>query len=148
MDRDRDEQSDRLATRHLAAGWTGLGLVTLLGLLLEGLHAFKVPLYLDAAQATTRLMWRLAHAHLGVLSLTQLGFAFTLTRVPSSWQTTSRWLLSGTILVPLGFLLGGVGAKGGDPGLGVVLLPPGAVALSMAFLQTAVRVLRHGKKTA
>ena len=35
-------------------------------------------------------------------------------------------LLTATVLIPGGFFLGGVGFYGGDPGLGVLILPIGA----------------------
>jgi len=134
--------TDRLVHRHLAFGWIGLSVVVVVGIALETLHAFKAPIYLDADNATTRLLWRLAHAHLGLLSVISLGFAFTMTRVPGSWQVTSRWLLFGSVCLPLGFLLGGFGAHDGDPGFGIVLVPPGALALMVGCVRAAVRVLR------
>jgi hypothetical protein len=133
--------SDRLVQRHLAFGWIGLSLVVLLGLGLETLHAFKAPIYLDADSSTTRLMWRLAHAHLGVLSLVSLAFAFTITRIEGPWRTTSHWLLFGSVCLPLGFLLAGFGAHDGDPGFGIVLVPPGAIALMIGSVRVAARAL-------
>ena len=41
------------------------------------------------------------------------------------------------ILLPLGFLLGGVTLHDGDPGLGVLLVPPGGLLLLVALLLTA-----------
>src|SRR5688572_10283951 len=139
------EERDQLVRRHLVLGWAGLSLVVAVGLCLELLHAAKAPLYLDLAHSTTRLMWRLAHAHLGVLSLASLAFAFTVTRAPGPWQSTSRWLTAGSLLLPLGFFLGGLGARAGDPGLGIVLVPPGALAVFIACLRTAARVWRSSK---
>jgi hypothetical protein len=139
---DDPDATDRLVHRHLAFGWIGLCLVVLLGLGLELLHAMKAPIYVDADSSTTRLMWRLAHAHLGVLSLVSLAFAFTMTRVPGAWKATSGWLSFGSACLPLGFLLGGIGAHEGDPGFGIVLVPPGAIALLAACIRTAKHVLR------
>lgn len=39
--------------------------------------------------------------------------------------------------MPLGFFLGGVQFYGGDPGLGILLLPAGALCLFVAVLKTA-----------
>lgn len=137
-----EESTEQLVRRHLAFGWVGLSLGALAGLTLEALHAFKAPIYLSVDSTTARLMWRLAHAHLGVLSLMSLGFAFTITHVPGAWRVTSRWLLFGSVCLPLGFLLAGFGAKGGDPGFGIVLVPPGAVGVVMGCVHAAMRVVR------
>lgn|SRR5690606_35392686 len=137
------DESSALVRRHLAVGWVGLSVGVVLGIALEGLHAFKVPLYLDVGSSVTRLMWRLAHAHLGLLSLASLGFAFTLTRVPGNWRATSRWLLWGTGLLPTGFFVAGFATHGGDPGWGIALVPVGAAALLIACIRTTVQVLKE-----
>lgn len=139
------DESSALVRRHLAVGWIGLSVGVALGIALEALHAFKVPLYLDVGSSATRLMWRLAHAHLGLLSLTSLGFAFTLTRVPGDWRRTSRWLLWGSALLPTGFFVAGFGAHGGDPGWGIALVPLGAAALLIACVRAALQVLKGRK---
>jgi len=136
-----------LVRRHLAFGWTGLGLTVLLGLVLEGLHAYKVAAYLDADATTARLLWRLGHAHLGAVSLVSLGFAFTLTRVRGTFTATSRWLMLGSVGLPLGFLSSGFGSKSGDPGLGIALVPPAAACLLIACLRTAATVLRASDRS-
>ena len=41
--------------------------------------------------------------------------------------SASACLVAGTLLVPGGFLLGGLFAHASDPGLGAVLIPPGAL---------------------
>lgn len=136
------DESRVLLRRHLVFGWCGLTLGGTLGLFLEGLHAFKAPVYLDADSATTRLMWRLAHAHLGLLSLMSLALAFTMTQVPGDWKVASRWLLASSVCLPLGFLLGGVGAQAGDPGIGVLLVPLGAIGVVMACARATLLVWR------
>jgi len=40
--------------------------------------------------------------------------------------------------MPAGFLLGGIIVHGGDPGLGIFLLPPGALLLLVAVIMTAI----------
>jgi hypothetical protein len=136
------DESGALVRRHLAFGWFGLTLGGTLGLFLEGLHALKAPVYLDAGSATTRLMWRLAHAHLGLLSLMSLALAFTMTQVPADWRPPSRWLSLGSVCLPLGFFLGGFGAQGGDPGFGIILVPLGAVGVVAASAHATVLVWR------
>lgn len=122
---------DRLILRHLRLGWMGLGLVIVLGIFLEGLHAFKAPWYLALEHETRRLMWRLAHAHAAGLSLLSIAFAVTLPRAPRLAQA-SLPLCLGIVSCPLGFFLGGVGAQGADPSLGILLLPIGAGCLLVA----------------
>jgi hypothetical protein len=114
-----------LARRHLRFGWYALLGFALLGAGLEVLHAFKIAFYLDVDSETRRLMWRLAHAHGVGLGLVNLGFAATLPHVRSELrlERTSACLIVASLLLPLGFLLGGIFATGGDPGLPIVLVP-------------------------
>lgn len=134
--------SARVVSRHLRAGWWGLGLFVLLGTALELLHAVKAPLYLDAGRETTRLLLRLAHAHGTGLSLVQIAFALTArARPPVATPLASYGLLAAHALLPGGFLLGALGVTRGDPGIGVVLVPAGAVALLAAVGATARRIV-------
>lgn len=122
-----------LASTHFRLGWIGVLVFLSLGLVLEALHGFKVGLYLDVDQETRRLMWRLAHAHGTLLSVLHLGFAATVAHLPQLaaplCTLASRCLSGALILMPAGFLLGGVWIHGGDPGLGVLLVPPGGLLL-------------------
>ncbi len=131
----------RLVRRHFRIGWWSLLLFVLLGFALEVLHALKVGLYLNVSNETRRLMWTLAHAHGTLLALVQLGFAATVACVPA-WTSGTRsgasaCLLSAGLLIPLGFFLGGVYIYSGDPGLGIALVPPGAVLLVAGAFLTA-----------
>jgi hypothetical protein len=125
------------ARLHLRFGWIGLLLFALLGIALEGLHAWKTPAYLGVGNETRRLMWTLAHAHGVGLSLVHLGFAATLSLVASSQlpklELASRALSWASVLIPLGFFLGGTVTYEADPGVGVFLVPFGALALVIAL---------------
>jgi hypothetical protein len=124
----------RYQVRHLRVGWTALLLFAALGALLELLHAFKVPWYLGVATESRRLMWTLAHAHgvaLGLVNLALGASCHLLPRAPH--PAASAALVAGTILVPGGFLVGGLFVHGGDPGLGAVLIPPGALLILVAL---------------
>lgn len=133
--------ADRIVRRHLRVGWWGLFVFLLLGGALEMLHALKQPEYLDAGRETTRLLLRLAHAHGTLLSLVNVAFALTVRARPeAASRGASLALLAAVALLPLGFLLGGVTAHGGDPGLPVILVPPGAVALALGIALTARRL--------
>jgi hypothetical protein len=137
-----EERIDRLVSRHLAAGWVGLAVYVVLGSVLEVFHATKAPLFVDAGSEATRLLLRLAHAHGTLLSLVNLAFAATLRFRPAAGAgpVASTALLAALVVLPLGFFLGALGASGGDPGLGVVLVPPGALALFVGAVGAARRV--------
>ena len=109
-----------------------------LGLALEGLHGFKVAWYLEFE--TRRLLWTLAHAHGVLVSLVTIGFGFMVRRTdPARWQRgAAACLLGALVLLPGGFLIGGIYVYGGDPGPGVVLSPIGGGLLFMAVLLTAL----------
>jgi len=51
-----------------------------------------------------------------------------------------RW---GGVLMPLGFFLGGVLNSEGDPSLGILLVPPGALLLVVALVQVALQPRAH-----
>jgi hypothetical protein len=137
---DRSTLDRRLELRHLRVGWSALLLFASLGLALELLHAFKVPWYLGVASETRRLLWTLAHAHGVALALVNLALAATSRRLPRPLApAASLALVVGTILLPGGFFLGGLFVHGGDPGLGAILIPPGAlfVLVSLALVVRA-----------
>jgi hypothetical protein len=133
------------ARQHLIFGWASLLVFLTLGAVLESLHGWKVGWYLDVSNETRRLMWTLAHAHGTLLSLVHVAFAATLGLLPA-WSggtrvAASRCLTAAAILMPAGFLLGGLFTHAGDPGLGVLLVPPGALLLFVAVVLT-VRAAR------
>ena len=135
-----------LVRLHLRFGWTMLLIFIFMGIGLEVLHGFKVSWYLDVGQETRRLMWNLSHAHGTLLSMVNLCFAFTLTRMEgwSKAPMTSKALRAASVLLPGGFFAGGVVIYDGDPGLGIVLVPVGAIALLVATV-TVVLGLRRPK---
>jgi hypothetical protein len=122
------------ARRHLRVGWVTLLFFATLGTLLELLHALKLPWYLGVASETRRLMWTLAHAHGAALGLVNLALAAVCPLLPRRLPpAASASLIAGTILVPGGFLAGGLFVHGGDPGLGAILIPPGALLILFAL---------------
>lgn len=127
--------------RHLRLGWWWLLVSAGLGLILETLHGFKVGAYLNASNDTRRLMWRLAHAHGTLLGAVNILFGLTLRIVGDATfrdlRTISRLLLGASIFLPVGFFLGGVQFYGGDPGLGVLVVPIAAVLLLAALVMIA-----------
>jgi hypothetical protein len=123
--------------RHLRFGWWSFLGFSTLGLVLELLHGFKASLYLDASQDSRRLMWTLAHAHGTLLAVVHLLFAIALRSIPSlgtsHLRLISQSLLAASVLLPGGFFLAGIRVYAGDPGLGILLVPPGAVLLLIAL---------------
>jgi hypothetical protein len=124
------------ARRHLRIGWWSLLCFATIGLVLEMLHGFKVRAYLDVSNETRRLMWTLAHAHGTLLSLVHVIFGLSLRATAESFvrnlRLISSCLIGASVLLPGGFFLGGIVVYGGDPGLGVLLVPVGAVLLLAA----------------
>lgn len=127
----------RLARRHLRFGWTSLLAFACLGLALETMHGFKLGWYLDLANETRRHLFTLAHAHGTLLALVNLGFAALADARPAMLgrraALASGCLIGAGVVMPLGFLLGGLVIHAGDPGLGIALLPVGALLLLFAL---------------
>lgn len=124
-----DDDVRRLVRRHLRFGWGSLFVFALLGLGLEALHALKADAYLAVGNETRRLLWRLGHAHGAVLALVHLGFAASLPHAARLPRLGSACLFGASVALPGGFLLGGIDARDGDPGIGIVLTPLGALLL-------------------
>ena len=138
-----------VSERHLRAGWWALLLYLTLGLALEALNGFKIGWYLDVDNETRQTMLRLAHAHGALLGLCNIAFASTLDsgRIAAARVgLASACLLAATVLLPAGFLLGGVVIYDGDPGLGIVLVPLGAIALVVGVGQVALATLGRGRR--
>jgi hypothetical protein len=117
--------------RHLRFGWWSLLVFLTLGLGLETLHGFKIGWYLDVGQEMRRLMFTLAHAHGTLVALVNIAAGLTLRAVPGSTLSPSASfaMLGAGVLLPLGFLLGGLVVYDGDPGVGVLLVPVGGLLL-------------------
>jgi hypothetical protein len=109
-----------LERRHLRAGWWGLAIFVVLGAVLEGLHALKSPIFVDAGRETTRMMLRLAHSHGTLVAVVNILYALTLRARPEA----DRPLASASLLAAFF-------AHGGDPGLGIILVPVGALAVTL-----------------
>ena len=136
--------------RHLRYGWWSLFVFLSLGVVLETLHGFKVAWYLDVDVEMRRLMFTLAHAHGTLLALVNIAAGLTLRIVPGFTlsRAASLSLIWGAALLPSGFLLGGIIIHDCDPGLGVLLVPIGALALIFGVgcaARGVARVSRPGK---
>lgn len=137
----------RYVRLHLLVGWWSLLAFVSMGLLLEYMHGFREPSYMNVGDAETRrMMWTLAHAHGVLIGLTHIAFAATVhltaTEAPRCQSLASNCLIAAGILMPLGFFLGGLFVYPGDPGLGIFLVPPGAGLLFIGVLLTCISVTR------
>ncbi len=125
--------------RHLRFGWWSLFAFLTLGVVLEALHGFKLSWYLDVDVEMRRLMFTLAHAHGTLFALVNIAAGVTLRTVKGFELTrpASLALLWGSVLLPIGFFLGGVVIHDGDPGLGVILVPIGALLVVYGVFSAA-----------
>jgi len=159
MSTEHDEPSDHAMTndpaqaprslilKHMVFGWGLVLASTIIGISLEALHGFKMGWYLDVGNEMRRLMLTLGHGHGTLLGVLNIVFAASLSTL-KDWRTSgqqfaSRCLLIASILVPGGFILGGVHIYDGDPGLGVMLVPIGALAFITMLACTFRAALRQ-----
>jgi len=145
MRNDDTQDSDPRASRPSRAesgtrslmiqGWAGIAFWMAFGLLLEGLLGYKSPSYLFDQQR--RELFRLAHSHGVLLNLLLIVLALC-GRHFAPPRIATRSLRAGAVLMPVGFLLAGIWHPEGDPGLGIWLVPPGALMLIFGTVLTAI----------
>ena len=128
------------ADRNLRFGWWSLLVFLSLGAALETLHGFKIGWYVDVGSETRRLMFTLAHAHGTLLALVNIAAGLTGRNVDrfSLRSSVSFALIWAAILLPAGFFLGGIVIYDGDLGLGVWLVPIGALLLFYSVARVAI----------
>ncbi|MEZ5989959.1 MAG: hypothetical protein R3F30_12700 [Planctomycetota bacterium] len=138
MDEPGDGKDDGIGLA-LRAGFCLLAVFLPLGLCLEVLHGFKVPVYLGSPMR--RELWTLAHMHGNFLGLLLLAWAAVAPRwlAPADRLPVARWLRRGAVLLPVGFFLGGVGNSEGDPSLAILLVPVGALCLLVGLVLVLLR---------
>jgi hypothetical protein len=130
--------------RNLRFGWWSLLVFLSLGGCLETLHGFKIGWYVDVGNEMRRLMFTLAHAHGTALALVNIAAGLTARTIPGFELRSSVAfsLIWAGILFPAGFFLGGIVTYGGDPGLGIWLVPMAALLLFYAVLRIALDLSR------
>jgi len=139
---------DPATRRALVTGWLLLAFSLPLGLTLEALHAMKVQVYLGSE--LRRELWTLAHAHgnlLGILCLVFVSLGESISPDAGRRARLATWLAVGAVLMPLGFLLGGVKNSESDPSLAIVLVPCGGLVLLVALVGAAHAALAGGGKS-
>lgn len=135
--------SDASVVAHSRFAVTLLFVALAFGIVLETLHGFKAVTYL--MDPVRKEFWSLAHFHGIGLALVNL--------VYSSWsgrtglgvrnRTVSLSLMAGSVLLPVGFLLGGIAHYGSDPGLGIFLAPVGAALILYAIGAVALALWKR-----
>jgi hypothetical protein len=129
-------------TGLIRQGWISLAGWIVFGLLIEGLIGFRSPVLLD--DSIRRDMFRLAHAHGTLLNLVLIAAAICarldLIRLG---RVTSLGLRAAVVLLPGGFLFGGIWHFKDDPGVAILLVPVGAVLLLTAALRIGCSVWRR-----
>ncbi|MEO7724193.1 MAG: hypothetical protein ABIU29_05825 [Chthoniobacterales bacterium] len=129
-------------TGLIRQGWISLAGWIVFGLLIEGLIGFRSPVLLD--DSIRGDMFRLAHAHGTLLNLVLIAAAICarldLIRLG---RVTALGLRAAVVLLPGGFLLGGIWHFKDDPGVAILLVPVGAVLLLTAALQIGCSVWRR-----
>jgi len=128
------------AHRNLRFGWWSLLVFLSLGGALETLHGFKIGWYVDVGNETRRLMFTLAHAHGTLLALINIAAGLTARKMDrfELRPSVSFALIWAAVLLPAGFFLGGIVIYDGDPGLGVWLVPVGAILLFYSVIRIAL----------
>ena len=107
------------------------------GLLLEGLIGYRIPDYLSDPQR--RELFRLAHAHGGILSLILLAAALGIGHGLTEPARGSVWALRvGVVAMPLAFLVAGIWHYSNDPGLAIWLVPPAALLVIFGVVGMAL----------
>ena len=93
-----------------------------------------------------RLMFTLAHAHGTALALVNIAAGLTsrAKNLPARGSVSFSLIWAG-ILFPLGFFLGGLVTYGGDPGLGIWLVPIAALLLFYGVLRITLDLSKHYK---
>jgi hypothetical protein len=127
------KSSDSNQTTNSYSGLLKQGFISLacwmtFGFLLEGLIGYKIPTYLN--DNLRRELFQLAHTHGTLFSVVLIVVAIclklNLLKPNNQYQIALR---VGSVVMPVGFLLGGIWHYESDPGFLIWLSPIGAVII-------------------
>lgn len=111
------------------------------GLLFEGLIGYRSPAYLN--DPIRRELFRLAHAHGAILSLLLLiADQYLTSRGIAIPRLAMLSLRIGAVIMPFGFLLGGIWHTETDPHFSIILSPIGGVMLIFGIVAIAFASLQ------
>ncbi|MBS1796268.1 MAG: hypothetical protein JSS81_20620 [Acidobacteria bacterium] len=129
--------TDETARRVAQQAWISLAFWFAFGLFLEGLIGFRSPAYLQ--DPVRRELFRLAHTHGTVLGLFLLIVGLYLRKnLVALPKLVVRAVQLGVVLMPLGFLLGGVKHTETDPNALVFLVPVGGLLIIFGIVALAL----------
>lgn len=134
------EPSNLNQTNKNYVGMLRQGFITLacwmtFGLFLEGLLGYKIPAYLN--DNIRRELFRLAHTHGALLSIVLIVITICLKLDLFESKNYSQFSLRiGTILMPSGFLLGGIWHYESDPGIAIWLVPIGGIMVIFGIVSS------------
>jgi len=129
-------------TNLLHQGFITLAFWMTFGLLLEGLLGYKIPAYLN--DNLRRELFRLAHTHGALLSLVLIVTVICAKAEfikPNTYAQNA--LRVGSVIMPLGFLLGGIWHFESDPGYLILLAPLGGVLMIFGVISCALSVKKN-----
>ena len=134
-------QANREKFSLAAQGWFGLAVFMAFGLLIEGLIGYRSPAYLN--DPMLRELFRLAHFHGTALSLLLVvADLYLLSRDIAIPRPAKLSLRIGAVIMPLGFLFGGIATTETDPHFSIILSPIGGVMLIFGVIAIAFASLR------
>jgi hypothetical protein len=129
-------------TGLIRQGWISIAAWIAFGILIEGLIGYRIPALLD--DPVRREMFRLAHAHGTLLNLVLIAAAICARlELVSLGSSVVLGLRTAVVLLPAGFFLGGLWHFKDDPGLGILLVPIGALLLLVTALHIGWSVAKR-----
>jgi hypothetical protein len=120
-------------------GFLGIVIWMSFGLLLEGFIGFRVSAYMS--NVVRRELFQLAHTHGTLLNILLLITVLALNNRLISMNSFPLWVLRiGTILMPIGFLLGGIWIRGEEPNSLIFLAPIGGIMVIFGMINALFNI--------
>ncbi len=140
MNNNQEETQSKINVRSLLRqSFIGIAAWMSFGLLLEGFIGFRVSAYMSVP--IRREMFQLAHTHGTLLSILLLISALTISKDLVYPNKLAILLLRiGTVLMPLGFLLGGIQPNKDEPNALVFLAPIGGILVILGIINLAFSI--------
>jgi hypothetical protein len=140
ISREITEKADEINVRSLLRqSFIGIAAWMSFGLLLEGFIGFRVSAYMS--DVTRRELFRLAHTHGTGLGLLLLLCTLTISKhLVYPHKSAVFALRVGTILMPFGFLLGGIQTRGEEPNFLIFLAPIGGISVIFGVINLALSI--------
>lgn len=150
MPRKKEEQVEELPVEEakpseISAGlfqaWASIAAWMSFGLLLEGLIGYRIPGYVN--DEMRRELFRLAHSHGALLNIILLLVVICVRMQIVTASKIALWALRiGVIMMPVGFMLGGIWHTESEPGIGIFLAPLGGIMVIFGVISVAISALQ------